>query len=170
MTDAFVGIDEPTTVDKKMQTYTRTVGSNTVHAEAIVPTDPDGTAWTIDSDGDVKVHDDDVLAAVQDLKDPGDPLVVGDDPDIVVDGTAGGVILLAANGTRKGFLIQNTAAAGVKIRVRIDGDPTATLGVQLDCGQAFGMMAESSVGCPVGEIKAIREGVVSATASVTEFT
>jgi len=89
--------------------------------------------------------------------------VVTQPADVTVDATASGVVLLAANATRKSFTVENTGAAN--IRVRIDGDPTTTRGIQLAPGQSY---SGSMPFCPQGAIKAIREGAVSSTAAVLE--
>lgn len=84
--------------------------------------------------------------------------------DITVDGTSGGVTLLAANANRKGVFIQNTGIANM--RVSLGGIPTATTGIQLAGGQ---IMALSTPFIPVGTIKAIRESGTSTTAAVVEI-
>jgi hypothetical protein len=85
--------------------------------------------------------------------------------DITVDNTAGGVTLLASNGSRKSALIQNTGSAN--IRVAINGTPTATTGYQLAPGATL-VLDQPFV--PQSTIKAIREGSTNSTASVTEVT
>lgn len=84
--------------------------------------------------------------------------------DITVDATSGGVVLLAANASRKSAVIQNTGAA--TMRLRIDGDPTTTRGLQIAAGQSFNIGMPF---CPTGAIKAIREGSTSTTAAVMEI-
>lgn len=83
--------------------------------------------------------------------------------DVVVDATAGGVVILAANAHRKGFIIQNTGADNV--RVSIGSNPTATHGIQLRAGESLSMAAPK---CPTGLIKAIREGAVSSACAAIE--
>lgn len=84
---------------------------------------------------------------------------VSDAADITVDGTAGGVVLLAANTNRKSATITNTGAASM--RVRIDGDPTTTRGYLVVAGATLVL---SSPHCPTGEIKGIRTTSTSTTA------
>lgn len=87
-----------------------------------------------------------------------------DNDDIVVDGTAGGVVLLAANAGRKSALIINIGAE--PMRVTTDGSaPTATHGKRVVAG---GSLALSSPYCPTKEVKAIREGAVSTSANASE--
>lgn len=83
--------------------------------------------------------------------------------DIAVDATAGGVLLLAANADRKGFIVQNTGANA--IRVSIGSNAVANHGIQLAAGASLAMSAPK---CPTGVIKAIREGANSSTASRIE--
>lgn len=84
--------------------------------------------------------------------------------DIAVDATAGGVVLLAANADRKGFIVQNTGANA--IRVSIGSNAVANHGIQLAAGASLAMSAPK---CPTGVIKAIREGANSSTASRIEI-
>jgi hypothetical protein len=87
-----------------------------------------------------------------------------DNDDIVVDGTAGGVVLLAANPGRKSALIINVGAE--PMRVTTDGTaPTATHGKRVVSG---GSLSMSSPYCPTKEVKAIREGAVDTTANASE--
>lgn len=87
-----------------------------------------------------------------------------DGTDITVDGTAGGVTVLAANTNRKSALIQNTGAA--TMRVTTDGTaPTATHGKQVAAGNALVL---SSPNCPTVVVKAIRESSTSTTANASE--
>lgn len=83
--------------------------------------------------------------------------------DVTVDATSGGVQILAANSARKGFIVQNTGANA--IRVSIGSNATTTHGIQLAAGAS---MAMSAPYCPVGVIKAIREGANSSTCAAIE--
>lgn len=83
--------------------------------------------------------------------------------DQTVDGTAGGVTILAANANRKTAFVQNVGAAN--IRVSVGGTPTATNGIQLVPGQRLTI---DSPFCPTSAIKAIRESGVSSSAAVVE--
>ena len=87
-----------------------------------------------------------------------------DNDDVVVDGTAGGVVLLQANKYRKSALIQNT---GVEpMRVTTDGSaPTATHGKQVPAGSSLSLMSPY---CPTSEVKAIREGATNTSANASE--
>ena len=82
--------------------------------------------------------------------------------DVTVDGTSGGVVLLAANPARSASTIQNTGAAN--LRLRVDGDPTPTRGYQLAPGQAMSFTPPESHGAH----KAIRESSTSTTATAAE--
>lgn len=87
-----------------------------------------------------------------------------DNDDVTVDGTAGGVILLAANPGRKSALIINTGSE--PMRVTTDGSaPTATHGKLVAAG---GSLALSSPYCPTVEVKAIRAGATNTTANASE--
>lgn len=87
-----------------------------------------------------------------------------DNDDVVVDGTVGGVVLLAANKYRKSALIINTGATAM--RVTTDGTaPTATRGKLIESGTA---LALSSPYCPTTEVKAIRQGTSSTSANASE--
>lgn len=77
-----------------------------------------------------------------------------DNDDIVVDDTAGGVLLLPANPNRMSALIINVGAE--PMRVTTDGTaPTPTHGKLIPAGAALNL---SSPGCPGGEVKAVRQG------------
>lgn len=93
------------------------------------------------------------------------PSAISDvDDDITVDGTAGGVLLLAANPLRISAVIQNTGSA--IMRVTDDGSaPTPTHGYQIWPGGSY---RTSIPGCVVADIRAIRESSTSTTASVSE--
>lgn len=85
--------------------------------------------------------------------------------DVTVDATAGGITVLAANANRKSAKIQNTGSANM--RVTIDNSaPTISKGTQLQPGQILTISTPFIV---TTAIKAIREGAVSTTASVTEI-
>lgn len=85
--------------------------------------------------------------------------------DVLVDGTAGGVTILAANAVRKGALIENAGTANC--RVTIDGSaPTATHGIQLLPG---GTLTLQYPYCPALIIKAIRESAVNTTISAVDI-
>ena len=87
-----------------------------------------------------------------------------DNDDVAVDGTVGGVILLAANPARKSALIINTGDADM--RVTTDGSaPTATHGKLVGSGAALSL---SSPYCPTKEVKAIRQTSTSTTANASE--
>lgn len=87
-----------------------------------------------------------------------------DNDDVTVDGTVGGVTLLAANPARKSALIINTGTA--PMRVTTDGSaPTATHGKLLTEGSALSL---ASPYCPVKEVKGIRQGASNTTANASE--
>lgn len=84
--------------------------------------------------------------------------------DVTVDGTAGGVTLLAANTARKSAMVQNVGSAN--IRVTYDGSaPTATHGIQLTPGATLRL---SQPNVSQSAVKAIREGSTSSSASRSE--
>lgn len=86
--------------------------------------------------------------------------------DVPVDGTVGGVQLLAANASRKIVVVQNTGQANM--RVTFDGTPpTATHGWQIYPGM---VVARSMPFLPTRDVLAIRESGVSTTAFVEEVT
>lgn len=87
-----------------------------------------------------------------------------DNDDVVVDDTAGGVILLEANRARKSALIINTGDA--PMRVTTDGSaPTSTHGKLLVAGATLTL---SSPYCPYVEVKGIRAGSSDTTANASE--
>lgn len=87
-----------------------------------------------------------------------------DHDDIVVDDTAGGVVLLAANRGRKSALVINTG--DFTMRVTTDGsDPTPTHGKRIGAGEALTL---SSPYCPTKEIKACRQEATDTTANASE--
>lgn len=87
-----------------------------------------------------------------------------DNDDVVVDATAGGVVLLQANPARKSALIINTGAN--PMRVTTDGtDPTATHGKQIPGGASLSL---SSPYCPTKVVKAIRQDAADTTANASE--
>lgn len=89
-----------------------------------------------------------------------------DHDDVVVDETAGGTLLLAANPSRKSAHVANMGEGN--IRVTTDGSaPTPTHGKPVPAGATFTM---SSPFCPVKEVKAIREGDTDATVNASEVT
>lgn len=91
---------------------------------------------------------------------------VTDAADVAVDGTVGGVTVLAANVNRKGAIIQNTGSANM--RVTVNGSAAAAnRGIQVPPG---GLLNLSAPFCPTGVVKAIREGGVSTTAAAIELT
>lgn len=98
---------------------------------------------------------------VREALNPGTPSQAA---DVTVDGTAGGVTVLAANANRKSAVIQNVGSANM--RVSVGGTPTATTGIQLAAGQTLSLRRPH---CPTGAIKAIRESSTSTTASVLEI-
>lgn len=77
--------------------------------------------------------------------------------------------LLASNGSRKGFVIQNTHTSEY-LRIKIAGTPTATDGLQVAPGESFAMMSTPNWGVPTGAINGIRQGSNDVTVSVIEFT
>lgn len=122
----------------------------------------EGALATLHGDVDgVETKLDTLITAVVDSRDPDGTATTND--DVVVDATAGGVQILAANANRKGFIVQNTSANN--IRVAINGAPTATKGIQLKAGESLSMSAPY---CPVGAIKAIREGANSGACAAIE--
>lgn len=87
-----------------------------------------------------------------------------DNDDVVVDNTAGGVVLLAENVGRKSALIINTGTED--IRVTTDGsDPTPTHGKLVVGG---GSLTLSPPYCPTKEVKAIRSGTTNTTVNASE--
>lgn len=87
-----------------------------------------------------------------------------DNDDVVVDATAGGVVLLQENKYRKSALIINTGDESM--RVTTDGSaPTATHGKRVVSGASLTL---SSPYCPTEQVKAIREGAASTTANASE--
>lgn len=84
--------------------------------------------------------------------------------DVVVDDTAGGVVLLPANENRKSALIVNTGPA--PMRITTDGSaPTPTHGKPVWVG---GFLHLSSPYCPTKEIRAIRQGDTDTSANPSE--
>lgn len=89
-----------------------------------------------------------------------------DNDDVAVDGTTGGVTLLAANQARKSALITNTGA--YSMRVTTDGSaPTATHGKLVAPGASLLMTGQY---CPTAVVKAIRATSSSTTANASEVT
>lgn len=87
-----------------------------------------------------------------------------DEDDIVVDATAGGVVLLAANPHRKSALIINVGTENM--RVTTDGSaPTSTHGKRVSVGAS---LALSSLYCPTSVVKAICEGAINTAANASE--
>lgn len=87
-----------------------------------------------------------------------------DNDDVTVDGTVGGVILLAANRARKSALIINTGAN--PMRVTTDGSvPTETHGKLVAAGAALTL---SSPYCPYDVVKACPTTAGNTTANASE--
>lgn len=87
-----------------------------------------------------------------------------DNDDVAVDDTVGGVVLLEANPNRKSALIMNTGEGDM--RVTTDGSaPTATHGKPVPVS---GWLILSHPYCPIGEVKAIRQGTTNTTANASE--
>lgn len=86
--------------------------------------------------------------------------------DVVVDGTAVGVVILPANPHRRSALITNIGAD--PMRVTTDGTPpTPTHGKRLVGGASLELPYPNS---PTLEVRAIREGLANTTANVSEIT
>lgn len=101
---------------------------------------------------------------MSDIVEVGSTGEASDNDDVTVTGTAGGVVLLAANPARKSALIINVGEE--PMRVTTDGSaPTATHGKRLAGGESLTL---ASPYCPTKEVKAIREGAVSTTANASE--
>lgn len=83
--------------------------------------------------------------------------------DVTVDGTSGGVTVLAANTNRKAAFIQNVGTANMRVGT---GTLTASHGLQLVPGAT--LVLESPF-CPTAAIKAIRESSTSTTVAVSEI-
>ena len=87
-----------------------------------------------------------------------------DNDDVVVNGTVGGVILLAPNQYRKSALIVNVGAN--PMRVTTDGSaPTATHGKPVPAGGALSLQSPS---CPTEAVKAIRSTGADTSANASE--
>jgi hypothetical protein len=90
------------------------------------------------------------------------PGVMTNSDDIVVDATAGGVAVLAANANRKAAIVQNVGAANGRL-----GTTVATnKGIQLAPGQLVVLEAPWPV---QAALKAIRESATSTTFAVAEI-
>lgn len=89
-----------------------------------------------------------------------------DNDDVVVDDTAGGVVLLPENPHRKSALIINVGDE--PMRVTTDGSaPTPTHGKLVPAGSSLTLTAPY---CPTAEVKAIREGATNTSANASEIT
>ena len=85
--------------------------------------------------------------------------------DVTVDGTSGGITILAANPGRKSALIINTGE--YSMRVTTDGSaPTATHGKLVASGAALSL---ASPFCPTLAVKGIRSTANSTTANASEI-
>lgn len=82
--------------------------------------------------------------------------------DITVDGTTGGVTIIAANANRKKAIIQNVGTANIRVGT---GTLTATTGTQLVPGASAVWEAPF---CPTAALKAIRETSTSSSAAGAE--
>jgi hypothetical protein len=84
-----------------------------------------------------------------------------DNDDVVVDDTAGGVVLLPDNPARKAALIANVGSANM--RVTTDGsDPTATHGKPVVSGASLML---SGAHCPTRPVKGFSADGTTANAS-----
>lgn len=115
-------------------------------------TDGDYSEVQVDNTGRVRVVED-------------TPATLTGSADVSVDGTSGGVTVLASNSARKGLLIKNIGAASCRIGTAGTA-PTASKGHQLASGEALFMVMPN---CTTEAIKAIRETSTSTTLSVMEL-
>lgn len=122
------------------------------------------TAGTqVNADGDYAEVQTDSSGRVRVVEDT--PATLTPSSDVSVDGTVGGVTVLASNSARKGLLIKNIGAASCRIGTAHTA-PTASKGHQLASGEALFMVMPN---CTTEAIKAIRETSTSTTLSVMEL-
>ena len=162
MAEAFVQVNTPTDPDPshKLKTFTSLDGNgNSVHSEAVVPTDSGGHEIRPLTDAQLRA----TPIPVTDSSMPVEaPTGLGNGTQTAVSDTA--VIILAANSNRLGIVIQNVGLANIRIGVI---GVTETTGIQLRPG---GTITFEPPFLSMGAIYAIREGSVDSTAFTAEVT